>query len=104
MQGGAPFGFAGLWDRWEKDGQIIESCTIITTVANELTKPIHERMPVILPPDYYDQWMDPSLTDAEMLIPLLKPYPSEAMEAYPVSTRVNNPRNNEGELLTRHEA
>ena len=57
LQSDRPFGLAGLWERWEKHGQPVESCTILTTDANELMQPIHERMPVILPPDAYDLWL-----------------------------------------------
>jgi len=82
-----------LWERWEKGGEPVESCTILTTDANELMQPIHERMPVILPPDQYDLWLDPRCQDSEKLAKLLRPFPSEEMLAYPVSTLVNNPNN-----------
>jgi putative SOS response-associated peptidase YedK len=59
LQGDRPFGLAGLWERWDKHGGPVESCTILTTDANELMRPIQERMPVILPPDQYDLWLDP---------------------------------------------
>ena len=72
---------------------MIESCTILTTDANELMRPIHNRMPVILPRDDYAQWVDPSLQDREALQPLLRPFPPEEMAAYPVSAFVNAPRN-----------
>jgi putative SOS response-associated peptidase YedK len=91
---GRPFAFAGLWERWTpQDGQPIDSCTIITTVANDLIRPLHVRMPVILAPENYDLWLDPSLHDVERLQPLLRPYPAQEMTAFPVSTRVNNPAN-----------
>lgn len=87
------FAFAGLWERWEKasDGAPIESCTIVTTAANELLAPIHERMPVILPQDGYAAWLAPATPPAEALA-LLKPYPAAAMLLYPVSKRVNSVR------------
>lgn len=88
-----PFGLAGLWERWDKGDNPVESCTILTTEANELMQPIHERMPVILPPEQYDFWLDPCSSDTERLAKLLRPYPSEQMVAYKVSTLVNNPRN-----------
>ena len=88
-----PFGLAGLWERWEKQGGPVESCTILTTDANELMQPIHERMPVILPPDQYDLWLDPRCQDSEKLAKLLRPFPSEGMLAYRVSALVNNPKN-----------
>jgi putative SOS response-associated peptidase YedK len=94
-----PFAFAGLWEHWEGDGQVIESCTILTTEANELMRPLHDRMPVILQPEDYDRWLDPRLDKPEAVQPLLRPYPSEALAAYPVTTLVNNPRNDKAECL-----
>jgi putative SOS response-associated peptidase YedK len=88
-----PFGMAGLWELWERQGEAIESCTILTTEANELMEPIHERMPVIIPPDKFNLWLDPNCHHEEKLKELLRPYPSEEMLAYPVSTIVNDPRN-----------
>jgi putative SOS response-associated peptidase YedK len=93
MKDGSPFAFAGLWEIW-KDGNEIRSCTIITTDANELVGEIHNRMPVILPPEDYDMWLDPGFEEQEALTSLLRVYPSEVMEAYPVSRRVNSPSNN----------
>ena len=88
-----PFAFAGLWERWTKapDGAPLESCTIVTTEANALLRPIHDRMPVILAPAAYASWLDPAtpLPDA---LALLKPYPAEAMTLHFVSTRVNSVR------------
>ncbi len=95
-----PFGFAGLWDRWQDGSEIIESCTIITTDANALLKPIHDRMPVILPETEYERWLDPGTQNPAALQPLLKPYDSEAMKAYAVSTRVNDPKNDDSECIT----
>ena len=92
MHDGRPFAFAGLWDRWESpDKGVIESCTILTTATNALLAPIHDRMPVILPPGKYDRWLDPSLQDPDSLAPLLVPFPPEDMIAFPVSPRVNAP-------------
>lgn len=86
------FAFAGLWDRWEgPDEEAVETCTILTTPANAVLAPIHDRMPVILPPGEYDRWLDPSLKDPDALAPLLVPFPPEGMLAYPVSPRVNAP-------------
>jgi putative SOS response-associated peptidase YedK len=86
------FAFAGLWDRWESpDKGVIETCTILTTAANSVLAPIHDRMPVILPSTGYARWLDPSLQDTESLAPLLVPFPPEDMLALPVSTRVNAP-------------
>jgi len=95
-----PFAFAGLWERWQPpDGSVIETCTILTTDPNELLKPIHNRMPVILAPTAYDQWLDPTVQHAESLKALLRPYPSEELLAYPVSTLVNNPRHDAPDCL-----
>jgi putative SOS response-associated peptidase YedK len=87
-----PFGFAGLWDTWSSaDGKEIKTCTIITTEANELLNPIHDRMPVILKKEDEAMRLDPTIQDPAKLLPLLKPYPAEDMVAYPVSAKVNNP-------------
>ncbi|MGF1473397.1 MAG: SOS response-associated peptidase [Rubrobacteraceae bacterium] len=95
-KGGRTFAFAGLWESWrEDDGPEIRSCTILTTEANDLLTPIHGRMPVILDPENYDFWLDPDIEDAEPLGQLLRPYPPEGMEAYPVSRHVNKPSNND---------
>jgi len=86
------FAFAGLWDRWENpDESIIETCTILTTAANAVLAPIHDRMPVILPPTEYARWLDPALPNTDSLAPLLVPFPPEDMLASPVSPRVNAP-------------
>lgn len=89
-----PFAFAGLWDSWNsEDGSEIRSCTIITTEPNQLLINIHNRMPVILKPESYKDWIKDGENDPNLLMSFLKPYPSEAMEAYPVSTMVNSPQN-----------
>ncbi|HLI71661.1 MAG TPA: SOS response-associated peptidase [Ktedonobacteraceae bacterium] len=95
-----PFAFAGLWDLWKSpDGQQIQSCTIITTEPNELMATIHNRMPAILRPGAYEDWLDPQLRDEEVLTHWLAPYPAELMKARPVSKLVNNPRNDTAEIL-----
>lgn len=95
-----PFAFAGLWDSWESpDGSSLKTCTIITTQPNELMASLHDRMPVILHPRDYTKWLDPSPQTPESLLPLLKPYPADAMTAYPVSTLVNKPGNDSPELI-----
>jgi putative SOS response-associated peptidase YedK len=93
LQSDRPFGMAGLWERWEEGGEPVESCTILTTDANDLMRPIHERMPVILPPDQHGQWLDPRCQDTVKLAKLLRPYPSKEMLVYRVSALVNNPMN-----------
>jgi putative SOS response-associated peptidase YedK len=92
-----PFAFAGLWEQWfGLEGQPpLESCTIITTQANDFTSHVHDRMPVILDEHDYDLWLDPDVQDRSRLEPLLVPH-VERMAADPVSTHVNNARN-EGE-------
>ncbi len=98
MNNQKPFAFAGLWEVWQKDDlDPLISCTIITTEANDLIQPIHQRMPVILETKQLSQWLDPTLTDTQTLQPLLKPYESEAMMTYPVSSLVNNPANKQPE-------
>ncbi len=86
------FGFAGLWDTWTSpEGEEIRTCTIITTEANEVLKPIHDRMPVILTREAEAVWLDPTIQDPAQLLPLLTPYPAQEMDAYPVSRMVNSP-------------
>lgn len=95
-----PFVFAGLWETWHSpDGSQIKSCTIITTQPNEFLATIHNRMPVILPPDAYAQWLDAGIGNPAELQPLLAPYPVEEMAAYPVSTLVNNPKDDRAECI-----
>ena len=93
-----PLAFAGLWADWkDKDsGERIESCTIITTEPNALMARIHNRMPAILPPDSYDLWLDPEAADGQGL---LRPFPEAAMEAFAVSPRVGNVKNDDPELI-----
>ena len=86
------FGFAGLWESWhDQAGKIIESCTIITTTANTLIKPVHDRMPVIIQPADYNAWLGHH-TNQDTLQTLLKPYAAEEMVAYRVSSKVNSPQ------------
>ncbi len=89
---GQPFALAGLWEAWQHEGQTIESCTILTTDANERLRALHDRMPVILPKEAHALWLDPLVKDPARLVPLLRPYPAEDMSCYPVSTLVNSPR------------
>jgi putative SOS response-associated peptidase YedK len=95
LQDGQPFAFAGLWEHWNRGDSPIDSCTILTTDANELLGSIHDRMPVILDPGDYDRWLDPDVQDAKRLEPLLVPFAGEGMEAWPVSMLVNNPKADE---------
>jgi putative SOS response-associated peptidase YedK len=94
-----PFAFGGLWEYWRPPGgDGIASCTILTTEPNALLAPIHDRMPVIIPPDRYPAWLDPR-TPLPALSDLLKPYPSEAMRAWPVTLRVNDPEVDDATVL-----
>lgn len=94
----ALFGMAGLWEHWVNSaGEAVQTCTIITTAANELVGQLHERMPLIIQPSDYDAWLDASNPKSGEL---LKPFPAEQMCYYPVSVRVNNVRNDDAECLT----
>lgn len=92
--------FAGLWDRWKAPvGNVIESCTVLTTTSNDLIIPLHDRMPVILGPQDIELWLDPNVTDPELLKPHFRPYPSDFMEMYPVRDLVNSPKNDSPNCL-----
>ena len=100
MKDRKPFAFAGLWDSWNSpDGSQIKTCTIITTEPNELMSLLHNRMPVILHPRDYAKWLDPSAQTPDQLLPLLKPFPADKMDAYPVTPLVNKPANDIPELV-----
>jgi putative SOS response-associated peptidase YedK len=87
---GGPFAFAGLWERWQREDQVVESCTIITTDANDLAREVHDRMPVILDRQSCAAWLDHEVEDPTSL---LRPFPAEAMKCRPVNRFVNNSRN-----------
>lgn len=92
--------FAGLYAWWKSlEGEWLPSCTIITTVPNQMMEPIHARMPVILTEESYDLWLDPEIYDFSNLKELLAPYPSDKMEAYPVDGLVNNVKNDGSDLI-----
>ena len=96
-----PFAFAGLWERWESpDGDWIVSGTILTTAANPLLRPFHERMPVILRTESYDQWLDPGQSVTQVT-PLLNPFAAAAMATYPVDPQVNSSQQDHLEILKR---
>jgi putative SOS response-associated peptidase YedK len=88
-----PFAFAGLWERWEKSEEPVESCTLITTDANAVVGQVHNRMPVILDPGSFDRWLDPNEQRVDVLQALLVPLPDDSLTTYPVSKLVNNPKN-----------
>jgi putative SOS response-associated peptidase YedK len=96
---GSMMGFAGLWDIWvNPEGERVESCTIITTVANELVKPLHDRMPLIIAPDDYGRWLTGNVDEASEVI---STSPSVLLEAYPVSSFVNKPENDDASCIER---
>jgi putative SOS response-associated peptidase YedK len=99
MKDDSPFVFAGLWEGWKEppSGEWLRSCTIITGDPNELVGQVHTRMPVILPVEQHSVWLG-EIEDGD-LKELLKPYPSEKMKMWPISQRVNNPKNNDPTLL-----
>jgi len=102
---GSPFAFAGLWERWhDPEGQPVDSCTIITTSPNELVAQLHERMPVVIPPGHYSEWLETRPLARHRLDELLQPHPPSGMEAFPVSTWVNSPVNDDPECVRRIDA
>ena len=95
---GELFAFAGLWDRWrDPQGNVVESCTIITTTPNSLLTDVHDRMPAILNPDNYDLWLDPAFGNIASVSEMLKPFDVALMRRYPVSTRVNHVLNDDAD-------
>ena len=99
LKSGEPCAFAGLWESWQPpEGPPLETFTILTTSPNEIMKPIHNRMPVILEPGDYARWLAPG-DPARPPVDLLRPFPAEKMHAWPISSRVGNVRNNDAELL-----
>ena len=98
MADGSTFAFAGLWESWtDPRGDVVETCTILTTTPNALVAEVHNRMPVILRIEDYARWLDPSSYNASLLRACLKPYDPALMKQYPVSTRVNRPENDDHE-------
>jgi putative SOS response-associated peptidase YedK len=95
---GEVFALAGLWDEWTSpDGEVIESCTILTTGPNSLVEELHDRMPVIVPQEKYDLWLDPDVTDFAGIRDLLRPYEATLMRRHPVSTKLNNAKHDDAE-------
>ncbi len=94
LRGGGPFAFAGLWERWTGGDQPLLTCTIVTGPANALLAQVHERMPVMLPPEHHEAWLDGTAG-----LEVLTAHPAEALRAYPVGPRVGNVRNDDAELL-----
>ena len=103
LKSGNVFAFAGLWDEWHSsDGSTVRSCAIVTTTPNDLMSKIHNRMPVILPPSDYAEWLDTTPRAPESLAHFIRPFSAELMEAYPVSTLVNSPANDRAECIAPH--
>ncbi len=97
MKSGQPFAFAGLAERWlSPEGEVLDTCTIVTTQANALLAVMHDRMPAIVAPEQYDRWLD---TASGEVADLFVPFPAEAMTYYPVSTRVNSVRHDDATLI-----
>jgi putative SOS response-associated peptidase YedK len=100
MKNGAPFFFAGIWDEWQRDGNSIISCAIVTTNPNKLLATIHDRMPVILPPEALDGWLRSNARPSE-LRELLSPFPDSEMQGFPVSPEVNGSQVDHARLVER---
>ena len=95
-----PIAFAGLWEKWKDPaGELLESCTIVTCDASESIRKIHDRMPVVLPEESWDRWMDPAYSDTEALKKILRPYDAKALKAWQVSRLVNAPKNEGPKLI-----
>jgi putative SOS response-associated peptidase YedK len=101
MKDRSVFGFAGLWERCKDkaSGEVVRSCTIITTRPNEVCASIHDRMPVIVAPENYGNWPGEEEADPVRLLQMLKPFPADAMTAFPVDARVGNVKNNDAALI-----
>lgn len=94
------FALAGIWERWEgPEGQSLESVCLLTTEPNELVAAIHDRMPVIVPPEAYDRWLDPTLHDPAVLLGMVAPYPASLMISYPVDPKVGSPAHDTPDCL-----
>jgi len=101
MKNERPFAFAGLWEQWVSEQETIFSCSIITTTANDVLKPIHHRMPVILKTDDYQFWLDPENQDPKSLSKLLVPFMAEEMTPFPISKQINSPHNEGPDCIIR---
>ena len=100
MVDSSPMPFAGIWEAWcSPDGQVLESCAILTTSANAKVAPIHDRMPVILDPAGFSLWLDRQVHEVDKLAGLFVPYPADRLEAYRVTMLVNNPAYDDAECI-----
>ena len=95
MQKGGVFAFAGIWDRWEGDGVTLDSCSIIVMPANEVMKPLHERMPAIIAPTHYDLWLDRRSIEKDEIMGFINSAPSSSLKFYPISPWVNSPQHDD---------
>ncbi len=101
MKDGSLFALGGLYERWlSPEGEVVDTCTIVTTPANELLRPVHDRMPMIVAPRDYERWLDPANAEAGDLI---APFPSSEMAYYPISPRVNSVKHDDAKLIERTE-
>jgi putative SOS response-associated peptidase YedK len=95
-----PFAFAGLWEAWRQEsGPPLLTCCILTTAANKLVRPVHDRMPVILEPRYFGTWIDRKVQDPAILAPMLRPFAADRMRAFPVKPWVNDARHEDARCL-----
>src|SRR5262249_3388575 len=101
LKSGEPMAFAGLWEFWNSPDGPVESCSICTTEANTMMAELHDRMPVILPAQSIDQWLDPFVSEPDELKPMLRQFPPGEMQAWPVGKAVGNVRNQGAELIER---
>jgi len=100
LAAGQVFGFAGLFERWKSPaGEVVESCTLLTTAANARLRVLHDRMPIIVDPAHYEAWLDPELQDPESILPLTQAHPSDCLHFHPVDYRVNSPRNDDAACI-----
>lgn len=99
LDSGLPMAFAGVWERWRGPDGVLRTCSILTTDANDVVRPLHDRMPVILPRRSWDAWLDPNQRDAAAVRHLLAPYALDDLEAVPVGTAVNNVKNEGPQLI-----
>jgi putative SOS response-associated peptidase YedK len=100
LSDGGPFAIAGLWEHWsDQAAATIDSCTLLTTSANERIASLHHRMPVILDPDDWDLWLDPSVRDGDALQALLRPLAADRVDLHPVSRHVNDPKHDDPECV-----
>jgi putative SOS response-associated peptidase YedK len=97
--GDKPFAFAGLWDVWGAPPGALATFCILTTEANELVRPVHDRMPVIVPERHYDLWLSRGVQEPGELAPVLRPFPADALQALPVGPAVNDPKKDDPRCL-----